>query len=67
VPLATIKDANNNTHAGALKKYFDENKTTVPRDCLIDFYSSAHSNGSAVFGYFLSGYNDTPYGGFFVA
>lgn len=55
------------THAVALKSYFDANKSTAPRNNLISFYSSAHGNGSQAMGYFLSGYDSNPYGGFFVA
>ena len=55
------------THKAAIQDYFTNNKSTVPRNKLISFYSSAYSNGSQYFGYYLSGYNDNPYGGFFVA
>lgn len=69
VSLATINsgDSENNTHAAALKKYFDDNKSTVPRNSLVNFYSSAYGNGSQAFGYWLSSYDNNPYGGFFVA
>ena len=55
------------THAQALKTYFDANKTTVPRNVGINFYSSAYNNGANCFGYFLNGYDDNPYGGFFIS
>ena len=55
------------SHADALQKYFNSNKASIPRDCLLTYYSSAMSNGSQYMGYFLSNYDSTPYGGFFVA
>ena len=54
-------------HAAALKTYFTNNKASIPRNSLNTYYSSAMSNGSQYFGYFLLGYDTTPYGGFFVA
>ena len=55
------------SHAEALKTYFTNNKASIPRCSLNTYYSSAMSNGSQYFGYFLSGYDSTPYGGFYVA
>jgi hypothetical protein len=55
------------THAAALKSWFDTYKNSTVRNHLLSFYSSAYGNGSQYMGYFLNGYNDTPYGGFFVA
>ena len=55
------------THATALKTYFTNNKSSIPRSSTISLYSSAYGNGSQYMGYFLSGYDSTPYGGFFVA
>lgn len=55
------------SHAVGLQTEFNNNKATVPRDQLISYYSSAHSNGSQAFGYFLHGNDSAPYGGFFVA
>ena len=55
------------THATALQNYFNTYKSSTPRNKLISFYSSAMSNGSQYMGYFLNGYDSTPYGGFFVA
>ncbi len=58
---------NTSNHGTVLKNYFSSNKSSIPRNKLISYYSAAHGNGSQYFGYFLTGYNDTPYGGFFVA
>ena len=55
------------THASALQSYFNNYKSSIPRNSAIGLYSSSYGNGSQYMGYFLSGYNDTPYGGFFVA
>ena len=55
------------SHATALKSIFDKNKTSIPRNKFISMYSSAYSNGSYYMGYFLQGYENNPYGGFFVA
>ena len=55
------------SHATALKSLFNENKTSIPRNKFISMYSSAYSNGSYYMGYFLQGYENNPYGGFFVA
>ena len=65
--LSSFASILGNSHADALKTYFDENKSNVPRDQIIDFYSSAYGNGSQYMGYFLSGYDTNPYGGFYVA
>ena len=66
---ATINsgDSSNNNFKSAIKKYFDDNKSTIPRCALVNFYSSAYSNGSEVFGYYISGYDNNPHGGFYVA
>ena len=53
-------------HGVALKNWFTSNKSTAPRNKVISFYSATSGNGSQYMGYFLSGYEDTPYGGFFV-
>ena len=72
VPYATYANSvytgavSGSTHAEALKNYFNSNKS-VARNRLISFYSSAYSNGSQYFGYFLNGYDSNPYGGFFIA
>jgi hypothetical protein len=55
------------THDSVLKSYFENNYETIPRNKLIGLYSGAYGNGSYYMGYYLSGYNDKPYGGFFVA
>lgn len=65
--LDTVASISGNTHAEALKTQFTNNKANIPRNVLINYYSSAYSNGSQYFGYFLSGYDNAPYGGFFVA
>lgn len=53
-------------HAVALKNEFNSYKSTISRNRLICEYSSAYGNGSLCMGYFLSGYDSGPYGGFFV-
>lgn len=53
-------------HAQAIQSYFDNYKSSIPRDCLTANYSNSYGNGSLYFGYFLSGYDSTPYGGFYV-
>lgn len=63
----SIGNGSNTTHATALQAYFNSNKSTVARNKLISFYDSSMGNGSVNVGYFLNGYNDNPYGGFFVA
>lgn len=64
--LADRGSVSGSSHAEALKAYFNSNKASEPRNCLVAHYSSAHSNGSLCFGYFLSGHDSAPYGGFFV-
>ena len=54
------------THAAALQACFNANKSKITRDTLQVGYSSAYGNGSLVLGYFLPGYDSSPYGGFFV-
>lgn len=62
------------THAAALQSYFNMSKSYtggqayhyLPRNALCAYYSSAYNNGSLCLGYWLSGYNSGPYGGFFV-
>lgn len=65
--LETVASISGSTHAVALQTQFANNKANIPRNKLINYYSSAYSNGSQYFGYFLSGYDSNPYGGFFVA
>ena len=64
---ANIGGSGTTTHASTLKSYFDSNKTTIPRNKTLSYYSSAYNNGSQYMGYFLNGYDTAPYGGFFVA
>lgn len=58
---------NGDSHAAALKSIFNKNKTSIPRNKFISMLSSAYGNGSYCMGYFLYGYENNPYGGFFVA
>ena len=55
------------SHATAIKNWFDASKASIKRNVAIANYSSASGNGSIYIGYFLSGYDTNPYGGFFVA
>ena len=64
--LANRGNVSGSTHAEALKAYFNSNKSSEPRNALVAHYSSAYGNGSLCMGYFLSGYDSGPYGGFFV-
>lgn len=54
-------------HAVALKTYFTNNYSSIPRNSLNTYRSSAMSNTSQYFGYFVEYHNDAPYGGFYVA
>ena len=65
--LSASIGTDSDTHATALQNYFNANKSSIQRDKLNTYYSSAYGNGSFYMGYFLSGYNSNPYGGFFVA
>ena len=65
--LSASIGTSSDTHATALQNYFNANKSSIQRNKLNTYYSSAYGNGSFYMGYFLSGYNDTPYGGFFIA
>jgi len=65
--LNILRSISGNSHALALQNEFNANKASIPRNCLSTYYSSAYSNGSFYMGYFLSGYDTSPYGGFFVA
>jgi len=64
--LAILGSISGSTHAVALQSWFNSYKATTPRNQLINFYSSAYGNGSVASGYFLTGYDSNPYGGFFV-
>ena len=55
------------SHALALQSEFNSNKANILRNRLNTYYSTAYGNGSVYMGYFLSGYDTNPYGGFFVA
>lgn len=63
----SLRTINGTSHAVALQNEFNSYKASIPRNCLINYYSSAYGNGSQYMGYFLSGYDSSPYGGFFVA
>lgn len=65
--LNLTRSISGTSHANALQTEFTNNKASIPRNCLNTYYSSAYSNGSFYMGYFLSGYDSNPYGGFFVA
>ena len=65
-PVASI-GGSSKTHAEALKDQFTNNKSNIPRNVLINYYSSSYSNGSQYFGYFINGYDSNPYGGFYIA
>lgn len=65
--LAINGVASGDNHALALKNYFESNKSSIPKNELTTYYSTAYGNGSLYMGYFLNGYDSTPYGGFFVA
>ena len=66
VPIASI-GGSSTTHATALQNYFNSYKASTPRNKLIAFYDNTSGNGSLTFGYFLNGYDSSPYGGFFSA
>ena len=50
----------------AIQSWFNTNKATVNRNAAINLYLSI-GNGVSATGYFLSGYDSSPYGGFFIA
>ncbi len=64
--LDVLGSISGSTHAAALQSWFNSYKASAPRNRLINFFSSAYGNGSVASGYFLSGYDSNPYGGFFV-
>lgn len=64
--LSSRATVSGSSHAVALQTYFNNNYGSIPRNCLTSYYSSAYGNGSQCFGYWLSGYNSNPYGGFFI-
>ena len=65
--LNNVGTASGSSHAEALKTFFNNNKSWLPKNSFSTYYSSAYSNGSMYMGYFLGGYDSTPYGGFYVA
>lgn len=65
--LNILRSVSGNSHALALQNEFNANKASIPRNCISTYYSTAYGNGSLYMGYFLSGYDTNPYGGFFVA
>lgn len=50
----------------AMQAFWNANKTTVARNQTISVYLNT-GNGLQATGYFLSGYDSTPYGGFFLS
>ena len=64
---ANVGGGSSDTHDSVLKAYFNSKKSSIPRNSLLGMYSGAYGNGSYYMGYFLSGYDTNPYGGFFVA
>lgn len=67
IQIGSIGGSSSTTYASAYQTYFNSNKASIPRNKLISWYSSSYSNGAVGFGYQLTGYDSTPYGGFFVA
>ena len=65
--LNILRTIGGSSHAEALRTEFNSYKSSIPRNCLSTYYSTAYNNGSFYMGYFLSGYDSNPYGGFFVA
>lgn len=64
--LVSRRTIGGSNFAVALQSEFNSYKASLPRNAFLPFYSSAYSNGSLVFGYYLSGYDSNPYGGFYV-
>jgi hypothetical protein len=52
--------------SAALQAFWNAKKDSLPRDKLISFTSS-HSGRAMHMGYFINGYDTSPYGGFFTA
>ena len=65
--LNTLRTISGDSHSLALKNEFSANYSSIPRNKLVTYYSTAYSNGSFYMGYFLSGYDSSPYGGFYAA
>lgn len=66
ISLASRATIGGGSYAAALQSYFNSYKASVPRNAFNNFYSSAYGNGALVFGYYLSGYDSNPYGGYYV-
>ena len=64
--LASRRTIGGSSFAASLQAEFNSYKAQIPRNCVLPFYSSAYGNGSILFGYWLSGYDTNPYGGFYV-
>ena len=54
------------THASVLSTWFANHKSSISRNTVLSYWSNSYGNGSQYIGYFLNGYDTTPYGGFFV-
>ena len=61
-----VSDQSASNVSGALQAFWNAKKSTMPRNQLISFTSS-HSGRAMHMGYFISGYDSSPYGGFFTA
>ena len=55
------------TFASAIQTYFVNDKETIPRNELLALQTYADNNSALSMGYFISGNDSAPYGGFFVA
>lgn len=66
-PWASYSYITGDSHATALKSIFDKNKSSIPRNKFISMLSRAYDNTSYYMGYFIKGYDNNPFGGFFVA
>ena len=62
----TAENVSASSVTGALQAFWNANKTTLTRDKVISF-SSSHSGRALHMGYFIGGYDNNPYGGFFTA
>ena len=64
--IVNVDNIGGSSFANGLQSYFNSYKSRIPRNCLQSHYASTYGNGSLCMGYFLSGYDSNPYGGFFV-
>ena len=55
------------TFASAIQTYFVNDNETIPRNELLALQTYADNNSALSMGYFISGNDSAPYGGFFVA